>query len=293
MKFDLPCESWRKQYKDLCVAENGALKVGIIGKSILGRDIDYYKFGSGRKNIVIVGAHHAMEYITAMTLYSFLNFLQKKSTRSEASNGINFDFLQQKFTYWVVPCLNPDGVELHLGLGRKSPLYEREVRMNGDDDFSLWQANSRGVDLNHNYDYRFSEYKIIEAEKGILAGKTRYSGEYPESEPETKAIANFIRILKPVAVVSLHSQGEEIFYQPSNAKTERMAGRVAKFLKYSLSEPEGLSAYGGLCDYTGAVLGIPSLTIEIGKGKNPLPPNLLPVLSEKIENALIRLPLYL
>ena len=31
------------------------------------------------------------------------------------------------------------------------------------DDFSHWQANARGVDLNHNYDSGFYEYKKIES----------------------------------------------------------------------------------------------------------------------------------
>ena len=48
---------------------------GIIGRSILGKDIDYYKIGSGRRHIVAVGAQHGTEYITASALYDFIDFL--------------------------------------------------------------------------------------------------------------------------------------------------------------------------------------------------------------------------
>ena len=75
-------------------------------------------------------------------------------------------------------------VELALTLSGVSRA-ERRRRAVPDGDFTHWQANARGVDLNHNYDAGFLEYKQIEAEQGILGGgPTRYSGECPESEPE-------------------------------------------------------------------------------------------------------------
>ena len=96
---------------------------GIIGRSILGKDIDYYKIGSGRRYIVAVGAHHGTEYITASALYDFIDFLCEKATRGASWNGINLPFLLQKFTYWIIPCLNPDGVDMRLCGIEKTPLY--------------------------------------------------------------------------------------------------------------------------------------------------------------------------
>lgn len=267
--------------------------VGTLGKSILGRDIDYYKFGVGKKNIIIVGTHHSLEYITALAIYDFISYISDNLTRNACINGVNLDFWQQRFTYWLIPCLNPDGVELHLGGAKKSPLYEREIRMNGSESFEAWQANSRGVDLNHNYDYRFSEYKAVERRFGIVPGKTRYSGEYAESEPETRAMANFVRVLNPIVLVSLHSQGKEIYFQPATAKVEKIGKRIASATGYELCVPTDTALYGGLCDYSGAVLGIPSFTIEVGKGENPLPISSLPLITEKLRPLFLKLPFYL
>jgi g-D-glutamyl-meso-diaminopimelate peptidase len=76
--------------------------------------------------------------------------------------------------------LNPDGVDLQIkGIEAGGILSERLLKMNGREDFSHWQANARGVDLNHNYDAGFHEYKKLEKENDICAGATRYSGEYP------------------------------------------------------------------------------------------------------------------
>ena len=40
----------------------------------------------------------------------------------------------------------------------------------GSEDFTRWQANVRGVDLNHNYDAGFDAYKQLEPSLGITGG---------------------------------------------------------------------------------------------------------------------------
>ena len=178
-----------------------------------------------------------------------------------------------------------------LSGARNNPLRERQIRMNGGEDFSDWQANARGVDLNHNYAFRFFEYKKIEADENILPGKTRFSGEYPESEPEVRALANLVRVIHPRLILSFHSQGEEVFFRPRDKrKVLRIAQSAAELLGYSLSRPEGLADYGGLSDYAGEILGIPSLTVEVGKGKNPLPESQLSAISERLYKLHVLLP---
>lgn len=262
----------------------------ILARSILGEDIDYYRIGDGKRNIVISAAHHGMEYISTAVVYDLIEFLAKKSTRGDTCYGVNMKFLLQTFTFWLVPCVNPDGVRLCTEGAIKTPLYDRQVRMNGGSlDFSEWQANARGVDLNHNYNAGFAEYKAIEASENIAPGRTRYSGEYPESEPEVRGMANFIRTVMPNAVVSLHTQGGEIFSSPKNARTAHIASRLADTVGYSAKYPTGHAAYGGLCDYTGQILGIPSFTVELGKGKNPLPHRLYPALCDIAKRLLVAL----
>ena len=187
-----------------------------------------------------------------------------------------------------MPCVNPDGVELRYHGAEASPLYERQMRMSGG-DFSTWQSNARGVDLNHNYDFAFHEYSEISRRMGIVAGATLFGGEYPESEPETKGIANLVRTLAPSAVVSLHSQGEEIYSFPNTARIKRIAGRLSELTGYASNTPIGTAAYSGLCDYT-ASLGIPSFTFEVGKGKNPLPESSSPDIFARVGRAIALLP---
>ena len=245
-----------------------------VCKSLEAREIKAISLGSGKRYIVYVGAHHATERISASLLYLLVHKLL-----TGGPDGMRFDpvLLLSRYKLYVIPCVNPDGIELSLhGASESSPLYSRQMKMSMG-DFSHWQANGRGVDLNHNYACGFSEYKEIEGREGITAGERLFSGEYPESEPESRGVAAFIRALAPSLVVSLHTQGEEVYYSPrgnaDGGRTLRIAERFADRCGYKVSVPQGTAAYGGLCDYTGA-MGIPSLTVELGRGENPLPASL-------------------
>lgn len=255
----------------------------MVGKSILGKEINAYIFGEGRRRVAYFGTHHASESITCNLLFTFID---KFSSRL-LSGGREEGDLYRMFTYVIVPLLNPDGTEIALHGADSSPLAEREKRML-EESHGPWQANARGVDLNHNYDYRFFEYKRIERDRGITNGATLFGGEYPESEPETKAAARLVRASSPSGILSFHSQGEEIFHL-DDPRLRRIAGRMAKLSGYTPRVADGTAAYGGLADYSSSI-GIPSFTVEVGKGKNPLPLSDLPSISSKLYPLMLRFP---
>ena len=258
-----------------------------IANSILSRPIEGFYVGSGKRYVLVCAAHHALESITSNIAYVLLDYLLSKSHSGKIC-GVDCKLLLSKYCFIIVPCVNPDGIELRYHGADSSPLHDRQMKMSGG-NFSSWQANARGVDLNHNYDYRFSEYKLLEKKIGILPGATLYSGEHPESEPEVRGVANLVRTLLPCTVVSLHSQGEEIYSFPHTPKINRIAKRLADMTGYQSSMPTGTGEYGGLCDYT-STLGIPSFTFEVGIGKNPLPENCVPDIFSCIGGALSILP---
>lgn len=265
-----------------------------IGRTLLSAPIDAVRLGTGRRAVVYVGAHHGSEWVSANVLFAFILRVAEAAKRRERMFGVDVSFLLSNVSVFVVPMLNADGCDLAMTGIPTPPIENRQRRMAGEDGFRHWQANARGVDLNHNYDYRFAEYKAVEREQDIFPGPTKYSGEYPESEPETAALASFIRILAPNAVVSLHTQGEEIYFMPRNSPTaERIAHRLNRFLAYRIAVPDGTAAYGGLCDYSGETLGIPSFTLELGRGENPLPQDIFPSLLHRVLPALIRFPTFL
>ena len=254
-----------------------------IAKSILGVPINAYIIGEGSRYVAFFGAHHASESITCNLLFTFIyEFMRGVSKGREKECQLFRDF-----RYVIVPAVNPDGIEIAMHGAGESVIRERILRMLSLSE-SVWQANARGVDLNHNYPYRFYEYKALEKERGITAGATRYSGEYPESEPETKAVLGLVRTLSPIGILSLHSQGEEIFHIGGD-RLSRIAERLSGICGYTPSSPSSLASYGGLCDYTSSI-GIPSFTIEVGRGENPLPLSMLDRLKNRLYMAFLSFP---
>lgn len=284
-------EECARQFYETVANEPRGVDVSVIGKSILSKPINLYRIGSGKTNVLYIGAIHGAEYITGSVLFSFINdFLENPLQRY----GIDMRVYLNAYTVWVVPVVNPDGVELAARGIFDSPLKKRQLEMVENGDFSRWQANARGVDLNHNFAYGYDEYKKYERAMDICAGRTLYSGEYAESEPESAALANLARALPLSLVVALHSQGEEIYaYPKENRTSKRLARLCAEELKYSVSSPEGSAKYGGFCDYTSGVLGIPSLTFEIGRGENPLPESELSRMVGPLKKALFHMPVWL
>ena len=248
-----------------------------IGTSILDRAIPILHIGNGDRRVLYVGAHHGMEWITSLILTQFCEELCQVIEAKRRVCGIYPCDLLDGYTLCVLPMLNPDGVAYQIhGVDEDNPLHERLLEMNGgSEDFSSWQANARGVDLNHNYDAGFDEYKKLEREKGIQKGApTRYSGECAESEPEVAALCNLIRFSMPwKGVMTLHTQGEEIFTPTYKEKYKGSvtARRLSELTGYRLCRAEGLAAYGGLSDWCAEKLSIPAFTMECGRGKNPLP----------------------
>lgn len=219
-----------------------------IGKSLGGRSIYALKLGSGPRRIFFSGAYHGTEHLTAKVLVAFAQGLAS----GEYASHINLD----DTSLYIVPMVNPDGIELAAG-----GVY--------------WQANARGVDINHNFDALWALSKETEAAHGANApGPTRYGGEYPESEPETKAVADFTRQNNFDMVMALHSQGEVIYYDfcgliPDG--TEEYLEKFESVSRYRRAMPEGIAAYGGYKDWFIKKYKKPGFTVEIGLGENPLP----------------------
>lgn len=219
-----------------------------IGKSVEERNLYAIRLGSGTKRVFFHGVHHGMEWLTAKLLMEFAKDL---------GDGLyDADTLWKKSTLYLVPMVNPDGVEIAKS-GKP------------------WQANARGVDLNHNYDALWHRSKLAEVEYGITEpGPTRYSGAYPESEPETKALVNFTRQNSFDLTLAFHSQGEVIYWDFCGTAPEESLAYLDRFEEvspYLRDAPEGIASYGGYKDWFIQTFKKPGFTIEIGVGKNPLP----------------------
>lgn len=123
-------------------------KIKNIGKSTLGEDIIYIKLGEGNKKLFINSSHHANEWmtslITMMFIEKYLNLFQKK----ELYKGYYIEELWNKVSIFIVPMVNPDGVNLCLKNKKiiNKNLY-KEIWGEYENELEKWKANIRGVDL--------------------------------------------------------------------------------------------------------------------------------------------------
>lgn len=250
-----------------------------IGYSFLGRPIFCVNINGGKKKLLLQYAIHAREYITY-----HLAILQIKQLLKKKPNGDVF----------FIPISNPDGVCLSvdglksidnlnedLKLSKnfmpfcveqkpKSKLFLNNIKKNllkinnNKKNFCLWKSNARGVDLNTNFDAKWSTGK----QNTFIPASENCVGKKPESEPETKSLACFLKILKPDMTISYHSKGEVIFYdffQPKSQKLrdKKIAKEISKITCYKIKKT-GKSS-GGFKDFCIQNLKIPALTIEVGK----------------------------
>lgn len=277
MKKEYDYTSLISELHTIC-KENPEIRLSYIGNTILSRPIPQITIGDkdAEYSVLYVSTHHALENICTSVLMKFIREYAMSYQKGERVCGINLHALYKMRKIYIIPMLNPDGVEYRLnGISEQNPLRERILKCSGA-DFSKWSANARGVDLNHNYNARFYEYKRLEKELEIHEGATKYSGEAPESEPEVSALCSFIRYNESElrGVLTLHSQGEEIYYKSQGMcpkKSEFLSKLIAKMTGYTLAEADGTASYGGLTDWLTLELDKPSFTIECGKGTNPLP----------------------
>ncbi|WP_027091281.1 M14 family metallopeptidase [Cohnella thermotolerans] len=245
-----------------------------IGQSVLGKPIYAIRIGEGPFRLQANGAVHANEWITSLALMRFLEDYAKACKRHGAIHGKPAAGLYRRCTLWVVPMVNPDGVDLAIeGIAPDNPCYKDLLKWNnGSTRFRRWKANIRGVDLNDQFPAYWEEEK---KRRGVTApGPRDYPGPSPLSEPEARALADFTEETDFHAAIAFHTQGEEIYWNyrglepPQSRAWAEALGRASGYRPVRL---EGSDA--GFKDWFIARFRRPGFTVEAGWGRNPLPPD--------------------
>lgn len=251
------------------------LQRGTLTHSLCQRSVEYLEIGNQRHPVLFAGAFHGMEWMTTLVLLRFADQLCDAMETGRRMSEVDIGAFLRRRGVVIVPCVNPDGVEISLHGSVAAGSYQELVYHVSGGDTSHWQANARGVDLNHNYDAGWEALHRMEQKAGIVsAAPTRYGGPHPESEPETQGITALCRTRSFRHALAFHSQGEEIYWQYGEQMPEKaqlMAQVLATSSGYALSTPEGLAFGGGFKDWFLTECKRPAFTIEIGKGSNPLP----------------------
>ncbi len=109
----------------LSVLENyeNVLHISSLGLSEEGREIPLIEFGNGRKKVLAWSQMHGNESTTTKAILDFLKFVTKPELFStEVSNLLN------KYTFYIVPMLNPDGAEKYARLNANEIDLNRDAQ---------------------------------------------------------------------------------------------------------------------------------------------------------------------
>ncbi len=267
------------------------IRAEVQGRTALGRGIFSLSVGNARNSVLLAGGFHGSEWLTCLELYLFVERLCTCISRRTSLCGIDVERAFSMLGVTVIPCVNPDGTEIAVHGTKGARGLGGFVSSLGCEDYSKWNANALGVDINHNFNAGWEKLRKMELEEGIDSPcARRYGGKYPESEAETRTLTRLCRLRRFRSVMALHSQGEEIFWRygentPPNAAM--MAKILADSCSYTLVDNIGLYSHGGFKDWFIEEFHSPGFTMEIGKGENPLPKEMLYEIYERIEEALV------
>lgn len=273
-KYNGECDYHRCQaITDRICSDYPFVKRSVIGESVLKRRIEMLSIGNNSNGLLVCSAFHGMERITSALALSFFEYVCKRVVKDpQYKDKLN------KAGLSVVPMVNPDAVEISTNGTCTAGCREQfvtEILNKNKISHKCWQANANGVDINHNFDAGYDRVKQNERALGITEpSPTRYGGEYPHSENESRAVVSLCENSQFDIAVALHSQGREIYYDFSD-KTPRssflLALRLSDISGYSVSYPTGVAVGGGFKDYFIDRYRRMAFTIEVGCGKNPLP----------------------
>ena len=240
--------------------------LSIIGQSLEGRNIyalkisDNVHVDESEAEVIFIGCHHAREWIAVEIPYLLARYLvENYSTDAQVRD------LVDQSEIWIVPLLNPDGLQYSIHFYR---YWRKNRRDNGNGTY--------GVDLNRNYDYMWG---VDDEGSSPFTGSEVYRGPSPFSEPETRAIRDLFTQRNFQTLVTFHSYSQVILYPwgytdqpaPDDALLDQIAAEMSARIQavngtfYDFGQA-GESLYltnGDTADWSYGVYGIPSYTIEL------------------------------
>ena len=244
-----------------------------------GRPIRTLVLGNGPRKVIYSAAHHANEWITTPVLLKFAEELAEAIQTGGQLFSTDARVLAESATIYLVPMVDPDGVDLVTGAIEPGTVQYETARTLADRYPTIsfpsgWKANLLGVDLNLNYPAGWLQAREIKFTQGYTRpGPRDYVGRAPLDQRETRALAGYTRFIDPELVLAYHSQGEVIYWQFGEEVpgARELGERFAKVSGYELADTPYESSFAGYKDWFIQEFRRPGYTIEVGTGDNPLP----------------------
>ena len=281
VRTDIPITSAaNERFIQALVSTYPFLRTEVLTTTAFQRPVSTLVAGNGPRKVIFSASHHANEWITTLVLLKFAEELADAIQTGKEFYGKNAKDLAEQVTIYMVPMVDPDGVDLVVGAIQPGDiqydLAERLARDYPSIPFpDGWKANLLGVDLNLQYPAGWLQAREIKFAQGFVKpGPRDYVGRAPLNQFETQALHGYTEFLDPALTLALHSQGKEIYWQFKDIfvpGAEELGRKMALASGYTLADTPYASSFAGYKDWFIQEFRRPGYTIEVGEGVNPLP----------------------
>jgi hypothetical protein len=217
-----------------------------IGKSVEGRTIEAYTYGTGATHVLFVGGiHGGYEWNSVLLAYQFMDYFEANPAA-----------VPKNISVTIVPNANPDGVFAVIGKNGRFTLAD----VPKTEDQSAGRFNANEVDLNRNFDCKWQP-------KSTWRSKTVSAGTEAFSEPEARAVRDLVLAEKPATVVFWHSQANAVYASECESgilpETLEVMNTYAEAANYPAVETFDSYAVTGDAEGWLASINIPAITVEM------------------------------
>lgn len=268
------------------------LELEIIGESNDGKPIyairmtyNIYKFDAldyvNKSHILVDGGVHARETFNPVAVLKMIEDYVLDYYDDKHLDGYNVKELLHTSVLHFIPIGNPDGFDIaKYGV---STIEDSELRS----DIQLLiprlrenrlKANAKGVDINRNFEDLYfdvstgtwidqwggsSMYRDVDA-----PGEDYFKGYTHSSEPETRALMDYMKRYDFRSYLTFHSMGQVIYYYMDHLGrafldlNTMFAERIERVTGYQMMAPDKYKEYGYSTHYFSNLTLKPSMTIE-------------------------------
>ncbi|MDX1477181.1 MAG: M14 family zinc carboxypeptidase [Saprospiraceae bacterium] len=153
--------------------------------------------------ILYTGLHHAREPMSMMQMIYFMWYLLEQYDQDP-----EIKYLINNTELYFVPCVNPDGYLYNQQVAPEGGgMWRKNMRDNNDN--GVFEEEEDGVDLNRNYAFQWG---LDEEGSSAHPGSIVYRGPEPFSEPESRALRDFVAGHDFLLALNYHSFGNFLIY---------------------------------------------------------------------------------
>ena len=202
-----------------------------IGRSVEGRPITAYQFGNGPSMVLCIGAMEGNEQNSSKLLSQWITNVDANPNKIPSYR-----------TLVIIPTINPDG-------------FAADRRLNAD-----------GIDLNRNFPA--NDWQTAVTEPTAPTVWTNDGGQYPLSEPESQALANYYTAHLPRLTLTMHSHGG-IVEANDAGDSDSLGTQYASLAGYGAIPTYAIGNFfdytttGAFEDWANNKLGLPVLEVEL------------------------------